>query len=86
MNPPEGTQLFVNPPYGERLGRKRLQLEGLFRQLGERWFEIPGLSRVCILSANPRLEDCLGRRPDSRTELFNGPLRAVLLTYEVDSS
>ncbi|MFW5878259.1 MAG: THUMP domain-containing class I SAM-dependent RNA methyltransferase [Myxococcota bacterium] len=78
---PASTQIFTNPPYGERLGRNRLQLEGLYRQLGESWLQRGDLERVVVLTANQRLEGCFGRRPEERHELFNGPLRSRLLVF-----
>ncbi len=78
---PKGCQLFSNPPYGERLGRRRLQLEGLYRQLGEHWLSHPSLSRIVILSPNKRLTDCLGGKAREHAALTNGPIRCHLLEF-----
>ncbi len=78
---PADCQVVTNPPYGERLGRRRLQLEGLYRKIGEAWIGHPSVVSAVLLCANPRLEACLGYRPSRRHELYNGSLRCALLEY-----
>jgi putative N6-adenine-specific DNA methylase len=41
-----------NLPFGERLGGNRLQLDGFYRTLGERFSSLPGL-RVILFTAHP---------------------------------
>ena len=77
--PPE-CQIFVNPPYGERLGGKRLQLEGLYRGFGEGVRALRGRAaadgalRIAALRAG--LWPSRARHP-----LFNGPIEMHLLRY-----
>lgn len=83
---PPACQIVSNPPYGERLGRSRLQLEGFFRGFGEALAALPPDHRVVLLSGSPLLPRAIGRPPTKRHELFNGPLRVELLTYAPPSS
>jgi putative N6-adenine-specific DNA methylase len=81
---PEGT-LCTNPPYGERLGRPaagRLQLQGLYRGLGETFRRFHGWHAV-ILSGNPLLEREMGMKPVISHRLWNGPIEARLLRYRI---
>lgn len=78
---PEGCQLFVNPPYGERLGKKRLQLEGLFRQFGEAWRALGGDHPLVVLAGSPAFPRAFGGSPAHAHTLYNGPLEIRLLTY-----
>ena len=83
---PARCQLFTNPPYGERLGAKTLQLKGLFRQLGESFVALPKGHSLVALAGTPLLEQAfaeLSLRPWLRHSLFNGPLEAKLLGYGV---
>ena len=79
---PPRCQLVSNPPYGERLGQKRLQLEGLFRQLGDGFRALPPGHRIVLLSGTPGLERLLDLRPVKKHPLFNGPLEVQLLAFE----
>ncbi len=72
----------TNPPYGERLGGRRLQLEGLYRGLGEALRRHRGWHAV-ILSGSPLLERALGTRPELTHRLWNGPIEARLLRYRI---
>jgi 23S rRNA G2445 N2-methylase RlmL len=78
---PAHCQIFTNPPYGERLGKRRLQLEGLYRQLGERWLNEPKVARVVVLSGNPALARLFPGRPTMDHTLYNGPLACRLLAF-----
>ena len=79
---PEGT-LCLNPPYGERLmERRRLQLQGLYRGLGEALRRHHGWHAV-ILSGSPLLEAALGMKPEISHRLWNGPIEARLLRYRI---
>lgn len=79
---PPHCQIVSNPPYGERLGQKRLQLEGLFRQLGDAFRSLPPGHRIVLLSGTPGLERLLDLRSMKRHPLFNGPLEVRLLAFE----
>lgn len=78
---PSGCQLFTNPPYGERLGGKRLQLEGLYRGFGEAYEPFESAHPLVVLSGSPHFERAFGRRVRRRHRLFNGPLQVSLLSY-----
>jgi putative N6-adenine-specific DNA methylase len=79
---PEGTLCF-NPPYGERLmERRRLQLQGLYRGLGEALRRHHGWHAV-ILSGSPLLEGALRMKPEISHRLWNGPIEARLLRYRI---
>jgi len=78
---PEACQLFVNPPYGERIGGKRLQLEGLYRGFGEAYAPFAAEHPLVVLSGTPLFDRAFGLRPRWEHTLFNGPLEARLLRY-----
>jgi putative N6-adenine-specific DNA methylase len=71
-----------NPPYGERLGSRPLQLAGFYRGLGAALRRFHGW-RTVLLSGNPLLERELGLRPESTHRLWNGPLEVRLLRYAI---
>jgi len=77
----EGT-VCSNPPYGERLGTRPLQLGGFYRGLGAALREFHGW-RAVLLAGNPLLERELGLRPESSHRLWNGPLEVKLLRYRI---
>ncbi|WP_050727309.1 THUMP domain-containing class I SAM-dependent RNA methyltransferase [Vulgatibacter incomptus] len=78
---PPRCQIFVNPPYGERLGGKRLQLEGLYRGFGQAYAPLEPEHRLVVLSGSPYFERAFGARVRARHRLFNGPLEVDLLSY-----
>ncbi len=82
--PPE-CQIFVNPPYGERLGGKRLQLEGLYRGFGEAYAPFEDAIPLIVLSGSPLFERAFGHRVHWRHPLFNGPIETHLLRYGPDT-
>jgi 23S rRNA G2445 N2-methylase RlmL len=71
-----------NPPYGERLGSRPLQLGGFYRGLGEALRRFHGW-RAVLLSGNPLLERELGLRPESTHRLWNGALEVRLLRFAI---
>lgn len=78
---PEGCQIFVNPPYGERLGGQRLQMEGLYRGFGDAYAPLEATCPLVVLSGSPWFERAFGLRPFWRHPLYNGPLEVRLLRY-----
>lgn len=78
---PEGTLCF-NPPYGERLATRRLQLQGLYRGLGEMLRRHGGWAAV-VLSAGPVFERAIRLAPEVRHRLWNGPIEVRLLRYRI---
>ena len=76
--------VVVNPPWGKRLGAGgRQQLKTFFWQLGQAWRALHG-HRIAVLAGGPEFESAFGLRPRSRRPLWNGPVRCMLLQYELD--
>ena len=76
--------VVVNPPWGKRLdGGGRRQLKTFFWQLGQAWRELHG-HRLAVLAGGPEFESAFGARPQSRRLLWNGPVRCMLLIYDLD--
>lgn len=76
--------VVVNPPWGRRLeGGGRQRLKTFFWQLGQAWRRLHG-HRLAVLSGGPEFESAFGMRPTSRRPLWNGPVRCMLLTYDID--
>jgi putative N6-adenine-specific DNA methylase len=78
---PPHCQLFVNPPYGERLGGKHLQLQGLYRGFGEAYAPFVEELPLIVLSGTPLFEQAFGHRVWWRHPLYNGPIEVHLLRY-----
>jgi DNA-binding NtrC family response regulator len=68
---------------GQRLeAGGRRQLKTFFWQLGQAWRALHG-HRLAVLAGGPEFESAFGMRPISRRLLMNGPVRCVLLQYQV---
>jgi putative N6-adenine-specific DNA methylase len=85
--PTERPVICANLPFGERLGGdNRLQLEGFYRTLGERWRGVPG-ARVLMFSGYARTRALLGLDDvavrSSKWRLKSGPLDATLYRWDV---
>lgn len=78
---PERCQLVFNPPYGERIGGRRLQMLGLFRGIAESWAALPPGHRMVVLAGTPLFAEAMPERPRLRHGLWNGPIEAQLLVY-----
>lgn len=75
--------VVTNPPWGKRLdGGGRQRLKTFFWQLGQAWRGLHG-HRVAVLAGGPEFESAFGMRPTSRRPLWNGPVRCMLLTYDL---
>ncbi|MBS2026492.1 MAG: bifunctional 23S rRNA (guanine(2069)-N(7))-methyltransferase RlmK/23S rRNA (guanine(2445)-N(2))-methyltransferase RlmL [Deltaproteobacteria bacterium] len=72
--------LVTNPPYGERLGEK-LELEPLYRRLGEVLRERFGGWEAWVFTGNVELSKELRLEPARKFPLFNGPIECRLLRY-----
>lgn len=72
-----------DPPYGDRLAARPLQLAGFFRQFGE------ALRRqhhhdVALLTGNALMGRSLGMEPTREHTLFNGPIECRMFWYRVE--
>ena len=74
--------LATNPPYGERLSEESA-LEPLYRTLGERLRQHFGGWQAAVFTANPRLGRAIGIRAKRTHTLFNGPIEARLLRFDI---
>jgi 23S rRNA (guanine2445-N2)-methyltransferase / 23S rRNA (guanine2069-N7)-methyltransferase len=75
--------VVVNPPWGKRLeGGGRQRLKTFFWQLGQAWRGLHG-HRIVVLAGGPEFESAFGVRPTQRRPLWNGPVRCVLLQYDL---
>lgn len=72
--------LATNPPYGERL--QPAELEAIYRGIGRTFGRLTGW-RAIVLSGNPVLERAIPRKPAVSHRLWNGPLEARLLRYDL---
>lgn len=76
--------LFINPPYGDRLGDEE-DLSTLYREIGRILkHEFPGWT-AWVLSGNPRLTQYLGLQAKERIPIFNGSIECRLLRYDLYS-
>jgi 23S rRNA G2445 N2-methylase RlmL len=80
---PAGT-LCTNPPYGERLDATAsgLGVERLYATVARSFDGMRGWRAVC-LSGNPVFAKLLRRKPAISHRLWNGPIEARLLVYEL---
>ena len=74
-----GTICF-NPPYGERL--TQASLDDLYARIATTLRARHGCAAV-VLSGNPRFDRAMGGRPAISHRLWNGPLEARLLRYDL---
>jgi putative N6-adenine-specific DNA methylase len=76
--------LCTNPPYGERLASAGpgSDLKHLYAGIAR---SLDGLSgwRAVLLAGNPAILEALGRKPSVSHRLWNGPLEARLLVYDL---
>jgi 23S rRNA (guanine2445-N2)-methyltransferase / 23S rRNA (guanine2069-N7)-methyltransferase len=74
--------VVTNPPYGKRLGDVD-ELTGLYETLGERLKQSFAGWEAAVFTANPDLTAHLGLRARRVNVLFNGPLEARLLVFDI---
>jgi len=72
--------LATNPPYGERLNPAAL--DAIYRGMGRTFERLTGW-RAIVLSGNPALAQAVHRKPAVSHRLWNGPLEARLLRYDL---
>lgn len=78
--PPGPGALLANPPYGERLGDRKVA-RVVARALGELAARAPGWS-LSALTGDRGFEAACGRRAQKRRRLYNGRLECELLTFD----
>jgi 23S rRNA (guanine2445-N2)-methyltransferase / 23S rRNA (guanine2069-N7)-methyltransferase len=81
----ENPVICTNLPYGERLGKKRLQLDGFYRALGDNWRAHPN-ARIIVYSGNPETRRLLELGTAKRWPLKNGPLAATLYRWDLETT
>ncbi len=72
--------IVANPPYGERLTHR--DLVGLYEAITRAFRHAHGW-QLCALVANPAFSVAVGDRPRVSHKLWNGPLQARLLVYDL---
>lgn len=73
--------LITNPPYGERIGEGGQKgMKSFFHSLGNSLGKWTGW-KLAVLAGNPAFESAFGKRPNKRSELWNGPIACELLQY-----
>lgn len=77
--PQQNIQFLTNPPYGERLGDKKIA-EKVYRDLGELVRCHPG-SRISLITAHHGFERFFGKKAQRKRRLYNGRLECEFLTY-----
>jgi 23S rRNA (guanine2445-N2)-methyltransferase / 23S rRNA (guanine2069-N7)-methyltransferase len=83
--PAEHGLLLVNPPYGERLGEEE-GLRDLYRELGLVLRERFDGWQAAVFTGNPGLGREIGLDAKRRHHLYNGPIEAHLLRFDVSAS
>lgn len=71
--------VIANPPYGKRL-KDRESAEELYRQMGEVFRPMESFSQY-YLTADPKFEECFGKKATKKRKLFNGNLRVDFYQY-----
>ncbi len=79
FSPSQGSMVFTNPPYGERLGDTELAKE-LAGVLGERLEKNPVRSSY-IITADAEFEQNFGKRAKRRRKLYNGMIPCQVYMY-----
>ena len=76
--------LCTNPPYGERLlpEASGSDVQRLYARVAQSLAPLAGW-RAVILAGNPAILRALGRKPTVSHRLWNGPLEARLLVFEL---
>eukprot|EP00698_Gefionella_okellyi_P013063 TRINITY_DN3550_c0_g1_i1.p1 TRINITY_DN3550_c0_g1~~TRINITY_DN3550_c0_g1_i1.p1 ORF type:complete len:431 (+),score=66.73 TRINITY_DN3550_c0_g1_i1:3-1295(+) len=80
---PAHAVIATNLPFGVRIGEKNMQLDGLYRGLGEAWHNLDD-TRVLALSAYPNAERLLDLgTPVKRWHLRTGDVRPTLFRWDI---
>lgn len=83
--PAERGLVLVNPPYGERLGDED-GLRNLYRELGLVLRERFDGWQAAVFTGNPALGRDIGLDAKRRHHLYNGPIEAHMLRFDVCES
>ena len=75
----EGGVFLCNPPYGERIGDKRVT-QAVAKQLYLLKQRSPGWS-LCAITADTYFEKNAGRRADKKRRLYNGRLECEFMIF-----
>jgi len=80
---PEGEGVIImNPPYGERMGRKAL-LEETYTDIGS-WFKHHAKGRRCyVFTGDLPLSKKIGLKPEETRKFYNTTIECRLLRYEI---
>ncbi len=71
--------LFMNPPYGERMGEKE-DLPELYRQIGEAYARLDSWS-MYIITAYEDAQRYIGRKADKNRKIYNGMMKTYFYQY-----
>lgn len=74
--------LIANPPYGERMGKK-MNLENLYKTLGNRLKKHYEGWSAGVFTASPNSAKKMGIRAKKQYHLFNGPIPCKLLNFDI---
>ena len=74
--------LIANPPYGERMGKK-MNLENLYKTMGDRLKKHYEGWSAGVFTAHPDLAKKMGIRARKQYHLFNGPIPCKLLNFDI---
>jgi putative N6-adenine-specific DNA methylase len=78
--PPRGTTLVCNPPYGERIGG--VEVAALYAALGRHWRTFEGCT-AWLVDGNPEFVPAFGLPFTTAQPMWNGPLAITLRRYEL---
>lgn len=71
--------LITNPPYGERI-ETRESIEGIYRELGERFAMLEDWSAY-IITACEDTERYIGRKADKKRKIYNGMMKTCYYQF-----
>ena len=81
-NPPG--VIATNPPYGERVGGRGVELDALYKQMGERFRALKGHDVYVFMAHDEALLAALALTPIESKALWNGPLECRLHHFRVE--
>ncbi|WP_026894413.1 THUMP domain-containing class I SAM-dependent RNA methyltransferase [Clostridiisalibacter paucivorans] len=71
--------IICNPPYGERLGRKK-QVEKLYKTMGKKFEKLSTWSKY-IITSNENFEKLYGKKASKKRKLYNGRIKVDYYQY-----